>query len=51
VEANRDAVEHVADVLIERKEMHGDEVLDLLEASGLKQPTVDLTEDRVWPKV
>jgi ATP-dependent Zn protease len=51
VEANREAVEHIADVLIERKEMHGDEVLDLLEASGLKQPAVDLTEDRVWPKV
>jgi cell division protease FtsH len=51
VEANRDAVEHIADILIERKEMHGDEVLDLLEASGLKQPAVDLTDDRVWPKV
>jgi cell division protease FtsH len=51
VEANREAVEHIADVLIERKEMHGDEVLDLLEASGLKQPEVDLTDDRVWPRV
>jgi cell division protease FtsH len=51
VEANRAAVEHIADVLIERREMHGDEVLDLLEGSGLKQPAVDLTDDRAWPKV
>jgi ATP-dependent Zn protease len=51
VEANRAAVEHIADVLIEQREMHGDEVLDLLEAAGLKQPGVDLTDDRVWPRV
>jgi ATP-dependent Zn protease len=51
VEANRSAVEHVADALVEQKEMHGDEVLDLLEAVRLKQPEVDLTDDRAWPKV
>ena len=51
VEANREGVERIADALVERKEMHGDEVLELLDGVGLKQPTVDLTDERVWPKI
>jgi cell division protease FtsH len=49
VAANRDAVEHIADVLVERREMHGDEVLDLLEQAHLTLPEVDLTNDESWP--
>jgi cell division protease FtsH len=48
---NRDAVERIADTLIDRKEMHGDEVIDLLNSVGLQRPTIDLTDDRTWPKV
>jgi ATP-dependent Zn protease len=51
VEANRDGVERIANALVERREMHGDEVLELLDSVGLKQPSVDLTDDRVWPKI
>jgi ATP-dependent Zn protease len=51
VEHNRPAVERIAEVLVERREMHGDEVLELLDGAGLKQPTIDLTDDRVWPKI
>jgi cell division protease FtsH len=51
VEHNRDAVERIAEVLVERREMHGDEVLELLDGVGLKQPTIDLTDERVWPKI
>jgi hypothetical protein len=51
IEANRDAVSHIADVLVERKELHGDEVLELLDASNLVVPEVDLTEERAWPKL
>jgi cell division protease FtsH len=51
VEHNRDAVEHIALKLVERREMHGDEVLELLDGAGLKQPSVDLTDERVWPKI
>ena len=49
IEANRAAVEHIADVLIERREMHGDEVVQLLEASDLKLPEVDYLEEKSWP--
>jgi ATP-dependent Zn protease len=51
IEANRGAVEHIADVLVERKELHGDEVLELLDQSNLVVPEVDLTEERAWPKL
>jgi len=49
--ANRDACERIADVLIERKELHGDEVLDLLDGADLQQPELDLLDDAVWPKL
>jgi cell division protease FtsH len=48
---NRDAVERIADTLIERKEMHGDEVVDMLNGVGLKRPDIDLLDDRTWPTV
>jgi ATP-dependent Zn protease len=51
VQQNRDKVEQVAETLIERREMHGDEVVELLDEVGLIEPTIDLTEERVWPKV
>jgi ATP-dependent Zn protease len=51
VDNNREQVERIADTLVERKEMHGDEVVDLLNAVGLKRPELDLMDDRTWPKV
>ncbi len=47
--ANRDAVEHIADVLDARRELFGDELLDLLEESKLEIPEVDLAEESSWP--
>jgi ATP-dependent Zn protease len=49
VAANRDKVERIADTLVERKELHGDEVVDLLDRVGLVRPHIDLTDDRTWP--
>ena len=51
MEANREAVQHIADVLVERKELHGDEVVELLDSAELVVPQVDLTEDRAWPRL
>jgi ATP-dependent Zn protease len=51
VSSNRDAVEKIADTLVERREMYGDEVVDLLAAVGLQRPDIDLLDDRTWPKV
>jgi cell division protease FtsH len=51
VQANRDGVERIAEVLIERREMHGDEVVELLDSLSLRVPETDLLEDAVWPQV
>jgi ATP-dependent Zn protease len=47
--ANRDAVEHIADVLAARRELFGDELLELLDSSKLVIPDVDLSEESSWP--
>jgi ATP-dependent Zn protease len=51
IEQNRDAVETVAETLMERKELHGDEVTELLDSVELREPLIDLTRERVWPKL
>jgi ATP-dependent Zn protease len=48
---NRPQVERIADVLVERKEMHGDEVVDLLERVGIKRPEIDYLAPETWPKI
>ena len=48
---NRDAIERIADTLVERKEMYGDDVVDLLNSVGLQRPELDLMDDATWPKV
>ena len=47
--ANRDAVEHIATVLQARREIFGDELLNLLETSKIQIPDVDLSEESAWP--
>jgi ATP-dependent Zn protease len=47
--ANRDAVEKIADVLAARRELFGDELLELLESAKLTIPDVDLAEESSWP--
>jgi ATP-dependent Zn protease len=51
IEANRDKVEAIAETLIARRELHGDEVVDLLEQVRPRRPEIDLLEDESWPKV
>jgi ATP-dependent Zn protease len=49
--ANRSSLEAIADTLIERKELHGDEVGELLERAGLTRPELDLRDPATWPSV
>jgi cell division protease FtsH len=51
IATNRAAVERIADAVIDRKEMYGDEVTDLLNRVGLQRPELDLLDDRTWPTV
>jgi len=49
--SNKAAIELIADALIERKEMHGDEVVDLLNSVGLVRPEINVSDDSTWPTV
>jgi ATP-dependent Zn protease len=51
IEHNRAAIEKVADVLVARREIYGDEVLELLDSLNLEIPEVDLLEEKNWPKI
>jgi ATP-dependent Zn protease len=51
VAQNKDAVERIAEALVERKEIYGDELVDLLNSAGLEEPQVDLTQETTWPKL
>jgi ATP-dependent Zn protease len=48
---NKKAVEQIADALVERKELFGDELVEILESAKLKIPKVDLTQAKAWPAV
>jgi ATP-dependent Zn protease len=48
---NREKVGQIADVLTERRELHGDEVVELLDAVGLEEPQIDLRDERTWPRL
>jgi hypothetical protein len=51
IAANRESVERIAEELIRRKEMHGDEVVELLDSVELVRPRIDLLEEQTWPPV
>jgi ATP-dependent Zn protease len=51
IATNRVQIEQIADTLVERKELHGDEVGDLLDSVALVRPQIDLTDERTWPTV
>jgi ATP-dependent Zn protease len=49
--SNRASLERIADELIERKEIHGDAVTDLLTRVGLQRPDLDLMDPETWPSL
>jgi ATP-dependent Zn protease len=51
VRHNREAVARIADVLVQKKELYGDEVVELLEESDLEAPVIDVLDESIWPKL
>jgi len=51
VAANREQVEKIAETVIEKREIYGDELVELLESVGLEEPTIDFTDEATWPKI
>jgi cell division protease FtsH len=51
IEVNRVEVESIAETLVERREVHGDEVVTLLERHRLRRPQFDVLDETGWPKL
>ncbi len=47
--ANKPGVEKVADVLVDRREIHGNEVVNLLDSLELRVPAADVRDEQAWP--
>ena len=50
-EQNREAISRVADELVERRELNGDEVTELLDSLHMKPAVVDYLEESTWPRL
>ena len=48
---NKDAVERIAEAVIEKQELYGDDLVRLLDAQGLKRPEIDWTKEESWPQM
>ena len=48
---NKDKVDDIAKIVIQKKEIYGDELVSLLNGANLQIPDVDLTDDKAWPKL
>jgi SpoVK/Ycf46/Vps4 family AAA+-type ATPase len=51
VAVNRAAVEAIAARLAEKRELYGDELVELLDAQNLVTPELDYTKEDTWPKM
>jgi cell division protease FtsH len=48
---NREAVARIAEVMVQKKELYGDEVVELLRESNLEAPVIDILDESIWPKL
>ena len=46
---NRTGIEKIADEVVARREIYGDELVALLEGANLKPAKIDLLEETSWP--
>ncbi len=51
VATNREAVDAIATRLVEKRELYGDELVDLLDAQQLVKPALDYMKDETWPRM
>jgi len=51
IAANRDAVERIAQAVIDKGELYGDDLVGLLDRQNLKKPELDWTKEETWPQI
>ncbi|HZD86664.1 MAG TPA: AAA family ATPase [Gaiellaceae bacterium] len=49
VRENKDGVERVANAVVEKQEIYGDELVQLLDAQNLRKPQLDWAKEETWP--
>ncbi|MBA2536975.1 MAG: hypothetical protein H0V20_06020 [Actinobacteria bacterium] len=49
--ANKDAIERIAEAVVEKREVYGDDLLELLDDANLVKPEIDVRDEAVWPKL
>ena len=49
IKVNKDGVGHVADVLVSKREIYGDDVVALLDEAELRKPEIDVLDEDAWP--
>jgi hypothetical protein len=48
---NREATARIADELVEKGELYGDDVTSLLDGVGLRKPEIDVLDEAIWPAI
>ncbi|HVS84879.1 MAG TPA: AAA family ATPase, partial [Gaiellaceae bacterium] len=51
IRENKQQVEALADTLVERREIYGDDLIHLLDAQGFKKPEIDWSKEESWPRI
>jgi cell division protease FtsH len=51
IAANRQAVERIAEAVIDKGELYGDELVALLDSQDLVKPEIDYTKEETWPQI
>ncbi len=51
IATNKDAVERIAQVVIDKQELYGDDLNRLLDAQHLVKPELDYTKEETWPRI
>jgi cell division protease FtsH len=49
VRQNRKGIEKIADEVVARREIYGDDLVELLDGAKLKPAEIDLLEEKTWP--
>jgi hypothetical protein len=51
VQLNRDKVEYIANQVIDKAEIFGDDLVRMLDAQDFQRPDIDWTDEASWPKI
>src|SRR4051794_5848071 len=51
IEQNKDRVEDLANRLVEKRELYGDELIEILNNGGFRKPEIDWDKDETWPRM